>query len=215
MVIAIIAILAALLTPSLKKARDLAKSVNCLSQLRQIGLAATAYIEDGNDYMPRIWGGNLSSAPGLNPIWDAFFVPYLGGAAVTWPEKSTLLPVQICPMQARFLVGSVTYASTAANWAARSYGLNPFLTDNWTSPPVAFRTVRNPSDIVLIADSQSCYSEGGTYGAQLNPWNDGVEAHTSRRHNNGANVLFVDGHAAWQAYAAVNGASSASHYDPR
>jgi prepilin-type N-terminal cleavage/methylation domain-containing protein/prepilin-type processing-associated H-X9-DG protein len=212
-VIAIIAILAALLTPSLKQARDLAKSVNCLSQLRQIGLAASAYIDDGNNYMPKTWGGTLSSAPGMNPIWDAFLVPYLGGSPVT--ASSTLLPILICPFQARWIVGAVTYASTGPNWVARSYGINPFMSESWLPSATAFRAVRNPSDVVFIADSQSCYFEGGQYGIQLNAWVDTVEGHTTRRHKGGTNVLFVDGHATWQPYDAVNGPSSAGRYDCR
>ena len=75
-VIAIISLLASILMPSLQAARELAKGVQCTSQLRQIGFGMTLY---SNDYdgrlMPWLPPGqpvNGYDGRGFNPfVWSA------------------------------------------------------------------------------------------------------------------------------------------------
>jgi prepilin-type N-terminal cleavage/methylation domain-containing protein/prepilin-type processing-associated H-X9-DG protein len=52
-VIAIIAILAGMLLPVLARAKVAAQKTDCMSKLRQWGLAQTIYYQDNNDYIPR------------------------------------------------------------------------------------------------------------------------------------------------------------------
>src|SRR5262245_49419852 len=51
-VIAIIAILAALLLPSLSRAKDQAQRIKCLSNLKQIGVAMQLYVDDNAGWFP-------------------------------------------------------------------------------------------------------------------------------------------------------------------
>ena len=80
-VIAIIAILAALLLPALARARGMAHSVACQSNLKQLQLAWQLYADDYNGWMVRNWV--LGATP------DAYASSY--GTSSSWVCGSALL----------------------------------------------------------------------------------------------------------------------------
>jgi len=61
-VIAIVALLAALLLPALNKAKDRARRIACLSNLRQLGLGSTLYAMDNDGHLSgSTWRPDLSA----------------------------------------------------------------------------------------------------------------------------------------------------------
>ncbi|MBE6399816.1 MAG: prepilin-type N-terminal cleavage/methylation domain-containing protein [Lentisphaerae bacterium] len=84
-VIAIIAILAAILLPTLQKARERGKHSSCTSNLKQLGVYTAMYTNDNNDQlMDCIKGGG--STQDLNPYIRGYY--YLNGLGLLYPYFS-------------------------------------------------------------------------------------------------------------------------------
>ena len=56
-VVAIISILASLLLPALKSARDKAHAITCLSNMKQVGFGSAQYTGDNDDWLVPNWNG--------------------------------------------------------------------------------------------------------------------------------------------------------------
>src|ERR671916_3232132 len=69
-VIAIIAILAAILFPVFAQAREKARQASCLSNVKQIGLAAMMYVQDYDETYPGGPGVASLYYPGPQGSWD-------------------------------------------------------------------------------------------------------------------------------------------------
>jgi prepilin-type N-terminal cleavage/methylation domain-containing protein/prepilin-type processing-associated H-X9-DG protein len=68
-VIGIIAVLLAILLPSLSRAREQAKAVQCLSNLRQMGTAITMFSSEHKGFLPKAWF-NDRPRPGSSELWN-------------------------------------------------------------------------------------------------------------------------------------------------
>ncbi len=90
-VVAILAILAAILFPVYSKAQSQAKTTQCLSNLRQLGMAVNAYLGDSSGYMPPAAGWGSPNywkvrGQGMVTIQEAL-MPYVQNGMVKDPAK--------------------------------------------------------------------------------------------------------------------------------
>jgi prepilin-type N-terminal cleavage/methylation domain-containing protein len=74
-VIAIIAILAAILFPVFARAREQARKITCVSNLKQLGTAVIMYAQDYDEYLPNNWAGKKDTM-----LWND-----LGGSGLMDP----------------------------------------------------------------------------------------------------------------------------------
>ncbi|MEI6431432.1 MAG: DUF1559 domain-containing protein, partial [bacterium] len=170
-VIAIIAILAAILFPVFAQAREKARAISCLSNVKQIGLANMMYIQDYDEAYPLgyTWDGNTWGGT----MWTVSLQPYIqklgdGGGANSDLENGNLqgggANVFVCP-SIKFAKGSEGGAATEAI----AYGLNSqVMTTGWTTipnagfegkndlntfPGVAQASLKSPANVVAFADA--------------------------------------------------------------
>ena len=165
-VIAIIALLIAIILPALGRAREQARAVICLHNLRQWGLATTQYATEYNGILWREsypQGGNVQTAPG---DWMAMLKPYYRDV-----DEMRLCPSAAKPSldyQSTEMRGSIHHSwgrprqasdadsrdfiSKGAFWG--SYGMN-----RWVTDPVGDDTrywkyafERNTADIPVFVD---------------------------------------------------------------
>ncbi|MBI4023751.1 MAG: type II secretion system protein [Verrucomicrobia bacterium] len=114
-VVAIISILAALLLPSLHRAKEQARTVNCLSNQKQLCLALLMWAEDHDGLAPGASNGTRSwcSAASLNnnPL------PSQGEVGALVLEKYATHNVAICP-------GAVLQKQKTLTWVNNMWGIN-------------------------------------------------------------------------------------------
>lgn len=192
-VVAIIAVLIALLLPALSSAREQAKTTQCSSNLRQLGLAVEYYTMEYNGYFPAWVVRNPTTDP------DALWYDLLGKAKIIEPRGKIL----ICPSNS-YIQGLNT---PPYNDPTTNYGQTQSITQafryrdkSWGKRPFRIGDVETPSDKVHLSDA---YATTILVVDYVFPWYPGVDTYRyyiAGVHRNGTNALYIDGHAAWNAY---------------
>ena len=181
-VVAIIGILASLLLPSLRKAREKAISVDCQSRLKQLYAAETMWGDDNEQLMMYVTGNGDDLG-----TWPGQLSTYLGytggfhGPDISQDVKDTSSNAYRCPK---------ADLSTAASWLWTHYGYSLYAgAHNRTGSlydPVVRGNVTKPMGAIIFIDSTSFYTRSDQYFRSMNRVN--LHNGTDR------NVIFVDGH---------------------
>lgn len=177
-VIAIIAILAALLLPSLQNARKMARKAQCMSNLKQCGMGFLLYAQDYDGYLCA-----SSNDKYVFGFGDDFWNIYLTQNKVTGGYVSQA--VVLCPswLPSSYISGGI-YSYASFN---RSSG---YKLDNL---PTTF-AVSGISEIILLVDSMRIDAGISTQSVRGYAYHETASIHC--RHNKRANCLFADGHVA-------------------
>lgn len=201
-VIAIIAVLAALLLPSLAGAKSAALSTACKNNLRQIGIALNLYTQENRHYPPSFyrdtavntfitygWPAHLLENTSSN---TAVFRCPARGQEFAWPAAQSRLgypfPFNIDPTTSRFSYG-YNSRGTATIGNFNSLGLEI---------DVAANRVSNPADMIAIGDSNGDGREDGLISFVRQFATSPVPFPPGDLHKKGANIVFCDGHVEWQ-----------------
>jgi prepilin-type N-terminal cleavage/methylation domain-containing protein/prepilin-type processing-associated H-X9-DG protein len=215
-VIAIIAILAAILFPVFAQAREKARAISCVSNLRQIGLASIMYTQDYDETFPGIWD--------WSPLASISHSPYFDPPGWTLQQANT--QCQTCPYTKNSDIYRCpdTNNQYAGTWAGYAYAY-PTMYGGYQAPydglGVALAVFSAPAQTVMVMDDgiwagtpacnsstwagiySGCDNKSGyiypyVYAPTSSQWSSPVP-----RHSNMTNITFVDGHVKAQRPEAI------------
>jgi prepilin-type N-terminal cleavage/methylation domain-containing protein/prepilin-type processing-associated H-X9-DG protein len=201
-VIAIIAILAAILFPVFAQAREKARTISCLSNAKQLGLASVMYMGDYDEYMLPRYAACPSTGPTDNSqkLWTGLLQPYSKNEGI-----------HLCPS-----ASNTKYGETWPQRGFLSVGENATIT-GWYYPSInppcggmiipRLPSLDKPAICVMFADTLSGDVAQGYFGYLSR--NDALNlvggVSITDRHQQGLNITFFDGHSKWYRASAVLG----------
>lgn len=182
--VAIIAILASMMLPALKNARETAKRISCVGNVKQLYTVFQCYVNDNDGYMPSAQVDFLSTYPHWYTIFDGLMNS--NNKSLYGRAYSTIAPIWWCPSYKanRNLNVSYTHFPYAYNWYLNSFAITS--TGSLTGRPRKIQQVKRTSQVFCISDSD----DDGWRGSVM----DGVNFFIGIRHGKRTPMSFVDGH---------------------
>ena len=196
-VIAIIAILAAMLLPALARARDVAKSIKCTGNVKQLATSLLMYVDTYDGYMPCVYLGRYNASDTAVNTWFAWLL---------WQDKTMTINVLKCPSEKHW--GHTAFEQNYGLSVTCGFG------DNDYSDLLKLNQLKRPSSKIMLGDLYPFTSDSWT---NITPhpfinvwsghwWSGGLafpgyaggtfcQAALAGRHARKANVAWMDGHA--------------------
>jgi prepilin-type N-terminal cleavage/methylation domain-containing protein/prepilin-type processing-associated H-X9-DG protein len=215
-VIAIIAILAAILFPVFAQAREKARAISCLSNVRQIGLGFVQYNQDYDEMTLNIskakTGVGLDGAPYVQS-WNMLLQPYVKSQTMfNCPDRTDSFPIQNTKPAQGANTGDPDKCWDDFNNTGKciGYGYNdgivsdgglglvgPRTTDangKTLRPGRSIASIDSPANMVAFGDT---YDSPGYSIAMDNAFSNLIASFSSKslRHQQMLNFCFADGHA--------------------
>jgi len=208
-VIAIIGILASLLLPSLANAKEYSRRVKCISNLRQMGIAAQVYVDNNRNYYPIAYYGMVENEIPILYAWD-----------LTTIDSSRVVPGLLWEGFSNTQIQQCPSFNGAANWLD-----DPYTGYNYNTSyighgegedvvlPAKANEIQHPVQTAIFGDGQ--YSAGANKFMRA-PWPapadlsfHGRAAGTQGfRHVKRTCVAFCDGHAESMSKRYTNNANA-------
>ncbi len=230
-VIGIISILIAMLLPALNKAREAAKSVSCLSNMRQVMLGLAMYAHDNRGWLPYSSSTDIVNGTSRTMSWAGRLAGhpnhYVQGA------KVFICPSRMGMARDEFLLDQITQAAAGTSvfggdynsyWKYISYSANhlgamPFDSDSTKRHPIKLsQPGLNPASMVLLVEGyRTDFISDATH--QFYGWHEmsvssAGSVYAIWTHSGGmTNAAFLDGHGASLQAGALGWNTKANTWD--
>ena len=206
-VISIITLLVSILVPSLSTANEQARSVKCLVNLHNLGVAMFSYQSENDGYF---WAFSNHTAAVRTYFWGSDADPVDPRRSAFMAHCEYMLAVLWCPS---LKWGTYVPQGTYVNEPTTTYGYNAWCLDpriwgrNVDGVPLPRKRdsdLASPSELFVFADSGLAWAPAGVSVFQnstsldppdLGAWGPSTTATTHFRHLGRTNALCADGHA--------------------
>lgn len=229
-VISIIALLIAIILPAIAQARETAKAIVCMSNVRQVGLGFHMYATNYDDALPpfsegkpgqfTMASGGTSSDPrrGGGKLWYEMLAEQDSSLYGADPDITSHVDFNQGMWRCPSISEQQLSGSGVAVWGG-GYGANNRLmrygsgTGSWTGETPRLSAIRRTTELFLVGDTGRPIGTGEklytpwarTFGSTpLSLSNTRADQVAPRHLNEDANILFVDGHAQAMTFDRLN-----------